>query len=167
VVCLSLSAAQEGNLNPGLWELKTSLTSPDRPAMSAPLSKMQEALKKMPPEARRALEQKMAAQGLGFGDSGDIRVCFTEEQVRRDLIFPGKSGSMAEDCTYSNIVRTGNTLKGQMRCVNPPMTGDFQAVISSTRYTTEANVVSAERGQLHMKTEAQWLGSDCGSIKPQ
>lgn len=126
-----------------------------------------EALKSMPPEARRVLEQKMEAQGLRFGAGGEIRVCFTEEQVRSDQIFPGKSGKMVEHCTYSNIVRTGNSLKGQMSCVNPQKTGDFQALISPTRCTSEASVVSAESGRLRMKTEAWWLGKDCGNTRPQ
>jgi hypothetical protein len=163
---LPASSAQEMHLNPGLWELKTSMTSLDKPDMSAQMSQLQEAIRNMPPEARRMLEQKMGAHGLGFGDSGEIRVCFTEEQARSDQFYPGKSGKMGEDCTYSDVVKTGNAVKGRMSCVNPQMTGDFQALINPTRYTSEANVVAAESGRLQMKTEARWLGKDCGNIKP-
>ena len=109
------------------------------------------------------MEQQMAAQGVSMGSGGSIRVCITPEDAKGAKVYSGKSEG---DCRYTNVVNTGNRVKGTIQCTEPRASGDFEALIDSpTHFTSKVNMKSDE-GAMKAETDAHWVAADCGKIKP-
>lgn len=158
-----LATAQAADIKPGLWEFRSKLDMPGMPDMAAGMAQMQAQMKNLPPEARRMIEQQMAAQGISMGSDGDILVCITPEDARGARVYSGKSEG---NCTYANVVNTGNRVKGTIQCTEPKASGDFEALIDSpTHFTSRVNMKSAD-GAMKAETDARWVAADCGKIKP-
>jgi hypothetical protein len=159
----AVSAAHAADIKPGLWEFKTKMDMPGMPDMAAQMAQMQEQMKNMPPEARKMMEQQMAAHGVGMGNGGAVRICITPEDARRSNVYSGKTDA---DCTYSNVSNTATRVKGHISCTSPKADGDFEATIDSpTHFTSRMNMRSAE-GNMKADTDARWVAADCGKIKP-
>lgn len=159
----ALGPAHAADIKPGLWEFKSAMSMPGMPDMSAQMARMQEEMKKMPPEARKMMEQQMAAQGVAMGNGGAVRVCITPDDAKRSDIYSGKNDG---SCTYSNVTNTAKSVKGKISCTNPKASGDFEAVIDSpTHFTSKMNMQSAE-GSMKADTDARWIAADCGAVKP-
>jgi hypothetical protein len=163
LVLATLGPVHAADIKPGLWEFKSAMSMPGMPDMSAQMARMQEEMKKMPPEARKMMEQQMAAQGVAMGSGGAIRVCITPEDARRSDIYSGRNDG---NCTYSNVSNSAKSVKGKISCTNPKASGDFEAVIDSpTHFTSKMNMQSAE-GSMKADTDARWIAADCGAVKP-
>ena len=158
-----LVTAQAADIKPGLWEFRSKLDMPGMPDMAGQMAELQAQMKNLPPEARRMLEQQMAAQGVSMGSGGSIRVCITAEDAKGARVYSGKSEG---DCKYTNVVNTGNRVKGTIQCTQPRASGDFEALIDSpTHFTSRVNMKSDE-GAMKAETDANWVAADCGNIKP-
>lgn len=163
LVLAATAPAGAADIKPGLWEFRTSMSMPGQPDMAARMARMQEEMKKMPPEARRMMEQQLAAQGVGMGSGGAVRVCITPDDVKRGEMLAGKSDG---HCTYSNVSTSAKAVKGKVICSEPRASGDFEALIDSpTHFTSRMNMQSAE-GSMKADTDARWIAADCGAIKP-
>ena len=158
-----LATAQAADIKPGLWEFRSKLDMPGMPDMAGQMAEMQAQMKNLPPEARRMMEQQMAAQGVSMGSGGSIRVCITPEDAKGARVYSGKSEG---DCKYTDVVNTGNRVKGRIQCTEPKASGDFEALIDSpTHFTSKVNMKSDE-GAMKAETDANWVAADCGKIKP-
>lgn len=151
-------AVQAQEIRPGLWEFKSSSTTPGAPDMAAQMAEMQAQLKNLPPEQRRMLEQQMAASGVGIAGNGNIRVCITPEEAARNAIY---SGRQEDDCSYSKVQRTGNTIRGEVSCRNPKSQGSFVSTIHSREHFSSRMEMQSAEGRMQASTEARWLHSDC------
>ena len=152
---VSAGAAQAQTIDPGLWEMQTSMQIPG----------LQEQLKNMPPEVRKMMEQQMGI-GVAAGKGGRtaVRVCLAPEDVREG---PIREGHKEGDCTYTQVKRSGNTWTGRLTCKEPPSQGDFTTTLhSAAHFTTQAALTSKEHGRIDMNTEARRLSADCGTLKP-
>ncbi len=159
----AIATAGAADIKPGLWEFRSRMDSPGMPDLSAQMATMREQMKNMPPEARRAIEQQMAAQGVAFGEGGALEACITPESVKRGDVF---SGRQEGDCTYSNVSSTATRVRGTILCSRPKASGEFEALIESpTRFTSKVSMRSAE-GALKVDTDARWIAADCGRITP-
>src|SRR5690606_8129967 len=101
-----VAAAQE--INPGLWEIHTQMSSPDG---SNPLmAQLQERFKDMPPAAREMMEQQLAAMGVGLGaGTVTLRNCVSPEQAKAG---PIHEDQLDGDCKYTKVQRKGDTWQG-------------------------------------------------------
>jgi hypothetical protein len=155
-------SAHAQSVQPGLWEFRSDMKIPGQPDMAAQMAQMQKQIASLPPETRKAMEQQLAAMGMGVGQQGGIRVCFGPEQTQQ----PIKEGHQDGTCTYTNVSRSGNTWKGRMVCTDPRSEGDFTTTLHSAKhFTTEAALRSA-KGTMQMKSEARHVSADCGAIRP-
>jgi hypothetical protein len=96
-----LATAQAADIKPGLWEFRSKLDMPGMPDMAAQMAEMQAQMKNLPPEARRMMEQQMAAQGVSMGSGGSIRVCITPEDAKGAKVYSGKSEGDCNTPTWS------------------------------------------------------------------
>ena len=155
---LSLTAtAQE--TDPGLWEIRVQMTSPDG---SGPMAQMQEELKNMPPEMQQMMKQQMASMGMSMDGGMDMTIqhCVTPEEAQKG---PVQEGQTEDGCTYTQVKQKGNTWTGKMVCTDPNMTGDFTNTLHSRRHhTTEAVMTGPEVGKMLLKHEGRWKAADCG-----
>lgn len=163
-LCLTasgLAAAPPTDIRPGLWEFRsTRLNIAGLPDMSAQMTQAQQYLRSLPPDMRRMVEQQMAARGVKLGNDGTVRSCITPEQAKSDTVYSGKTEG---NCTLDQVVKSGSTVRGRLSCTQPTATGDFEAQVQSPeRFTTRVNM-NSQRGDLHMETDARWIGADCGA----
>ena len=162
VVGLALPvAAQAQMLAPGLWELTTSnmkVDNQDLPDLSLILGQLKQ---QMTPEQRAMLEK----QGITMAGKG-VQVCLTPAQVETDSIplTDPQSG-----CKQQITEKTGNQWKFRFSCPKAQGTGvaTFQ---SQKAFTTTVNGTFNATGiqqKGSLDSHAQWLGNDCGSVKPR
>ena len=154
-------AAQAQMLQPGLWEVTSSNMQVDGqqlPDLQLMLGQLQGM---MTPEQKAQLEN----QGLTMGGKG-VRVCLTPEQVQTNDIplTDPKSG-----CTQQITERSGNQWKFRFSC--PKAQGAGTATFASDReFTTHVTGTFNATGLKQtgsMDSEAVWLGTDCGAVKPR
>ena len=154
-------AAQAQMLAPGLWELTTSnmkVDNQDLPDLSLILGQLKQ---QMTPEQRAMLEK----QGINMAGKG-VQVCLTPAQVASDSIplTDPQSG-----CKQEVTDKSGNQWKFRFSCPKAQGTGvaTFQ---SQKEFTTSVNGTFNATGiqqKGSLDSHAQWLGNDCGSVKPR
>ena len=169
-VCFALAAAcaafgaSAQNLKPGLWEVRHKMQG--TPEMERQLEEARKQMAAMPPEQRRQMEAMMAGRGVQMGVGGhSVRMCLTREMVERNEI-PAQQG----DCRMTNQQRTGNTLKVNFTCTNPPSSGESRMTINSPESyamkTTASSSIDGRVETMSVEGAGQWVGAVCGSLKP-
>jgi len=169
-VCFALAAAcaafgaSAQNLKPGLWEVRHKMQG--TPEMERQLEEARKQMAAMPPEQRRQMEAMMAGRGVQMGVGGhSVRMCLTREMVERNEI-PAQQG----DCRMTNQQRTGNTLKVNFTCTNPPSSGESRMTINSPESyamkTTASSSIDGRVETMSVEGSGKWVGADCGSLKP-
>ena len=154
-------AAQAQMLQPGLWELTSSNMKVDDqnlPDLQLILGQLQS---QMTPEQRAQLEK----QGITMGGKG-IRACLTPEQVKTDNIplTDPQSG-----CKQEVTDKSGSQWKFRFSCPKAQGTG-VATFKSQKEFTTTVNGTFNATGiqqKGSLDSHAQWLGDNCGSVKPR
>lgn len=159
------AGAQTLDMKPGLWELNNKVSSAD-PQMQSAMSEMQKQLANMSPQQRQSLQQMLDRNGvqvqLGAGGALQSRVCMTRDMIERRQ-FPVQEGN----CTQNFTPLSDKRMKIAFSCTKPRASGDGELTMESdTRYRARVQVRSEERGTVDMDVAGQWLGADCGSVRP-
>lgn len=155
------------DIKPGLWEMK------QRPQLEgqrkAQMEQAQKQMAALPPEQRKQMETMMAQHGLSMDFAAGVvtlKACVTKEQAERALL-PNRADGKCQHDTQ----RTGNKLLVNFRCSNPTSEGTNEITLDGPdHYMTKSEVRTQRDGKtetMHATGEARWLGTDCGSIKPQ
>ncbi|KMT56595.1 DUF3617 domain-containing protein [Pseudomonas fildesensis] len=161
VVGLSLPmAAQAQMLAPGLWELTSSKMKVDGQDFDPSLI-LGQFKQLMTPEQKAMLEK----QGVTMGGKG-VQVCLTPEQVASDSIplTDPRSG-----CKQEVTDKTGNQWKFRFSCPKAQGTGvaTFQSQKEFTTTVTGTFNATGIQQNGSLDTHAQWLGNNCGTVKPR
>lgn len=164
VAACAVSGASAQTLKPGLWEVQHKMKG--NPEMERQLEEARKQMAAMPPEQRKQMEAMMAGRGVQMGMGGQsVRMCLTKDMVERNEI-PAQQG----DCRMTNQQRTGNTLKLNFTCTNPPSSGESQMTINSPESyamkTTATSNIDGRVEKMSVEGTGKWLGADCGSLKP-
>jgi hypothetical protein len=152
-------------INAGLWEHSFTLNSGNG-EMEQAMKQMQAQMAKMSPAERKQIEAAMAQSGVSFGPKGNsVKVCLTKEEVERETPPPAQDG-----CSQT-AKRTGNTWNLSFKCPGPPpSSGDGTITYkSATAYSGVLNATTTDRGKtekVQMSITGQWLGANCGNVKP-
>lgn len=163
-----LSANAGVNLQPGLWEIDTTMKSKSGNFEKMVGGLQAQALKNMPPEHRKMYQDSLAQQGIIKLDGGNtiIRDCITKEQVERMGI-----PKMSKGCAQDVISQTGNNIKLKFKCTGQFKAtgeGEFKAE-SPKAYTITSHMdamLAEQMDKLDVNSKGKWLSSDCGNIKP-
>ncbi|KIN91085.1 DUF3617 domain-containing protein [Thauera sp. SWB20] len=161
LTCAVPAAHALDDLRPGLWEFRsTRLSLAGLPDMAAQMDMLQQHIKGLPADTRRMLEQQMQQRGVSLGADGSVRSCITPAQARQDNVFAGK---VEGNCTLTRVERSGNTIRGSLRCTDPDAEGDFHARVEGPEHFTTRVKLASVRGDLDLETDARWLGAGCGA----
>lgn len=158
------------NVKPGLWEVKSTMSSSD-PKLAAQMEMLQQQLANMAPEQRKMLES-MAARHAGVKlptmQDGTMvaKVCMSREMVEQQRFpMPDKG-----QCTYQRAPVINNAMKLSFACTEPDASGEGELrYMGEKAYALKMNVTSAAMGSnktMTMNATGAWLGADCGDIKP-
>lgn len=149
--------AQPRPVQPGLWEMQV-----HNPELDAARAQMQKQMAEMPPAMRKQMEQMMANQGLALGDKG-VRACITPEQARR-----GPDPGIAEAGCTQDLDWDGNIGRYQMKCKDGRSGRGEVTFLSDKSWKGWGEFTDPSMGNKPMKVDysGEWLGSDCGSVKP-
>lgn len=173
LLCVGLGLAASGpagaappRLQPGLWEQTQTVKGGG--AMSEALAKAQAQMAAMPPERRKMMEEMMARQGVGLGDSANsVRVCISPAQADS-----GEMPRLNGRCTHQITQRSGNSMHFSFTCAGSPPSsgeGDF-TVLSPTAYSGQMVMTSVVNGQperVDMSQQGRFISADCGSLQPR
>ena len=150
----------------GLWEHTFKLTSQGG-EMEKAQAQMQAQLAAMPPEQRQKIEAMMKGRGVTMGAQGTTaKFCLTQEQSAKPA-----EPQMAGDCKQTDMSRSGNTMRYRFACTSPQrVSGEGQVTYAGDKaYTGKSTVTTQVNGQpqqMGMDMTGQWLGADCGDVKP-
>jgi len=163
------AAATAQTIRPGLWEMQNRMGG--NPAMEQAMAQMQQQMAAMTPAQRKQMEAMMAQQGVampqaGAGGALSMKVCVTPEMAARGDMPTQTEG----DCTTTITSRSGNTLKMNFACKNPPATGEGSYTFQGdTAYTMKMAMKTTRAGKTESMTmdgQGKWLSADCGKVKP-
>lgn len=164
-------AVQPPKLKPGLWEMQMQgghmggQQAPDAAEMSKAMQQMQAQLAKMPPEQRKMIEAQMGNMGVAMSNSGGIRICLTEEDIKRDAI-PVSDGK----CSSKVKSRTANRWVMTHACTDPVTSGEAEVVFEGSQaYRVKAKGTVVQNGKTQpyeMAMRMQHVSADCGKVKP-
>ncbi len=153
--------AQARSVEPGLWEFKHDIRAPGRPDMAKQMAQLRERMKSMPPQARQMMEQQFASMGVGIGGGGALRVCMTPEDTRGEPVYEGYRD---DDCTYTQVKRSGNSWSGRVSCTDPARQGEFRTTWHSATHFSTDSVLTGADGRTEVKLDARRIGADCGAV---
>jgi hypothetical protein len=157
--------AQMQKLTPGLWEMQ--MKSGDS-KLEAAMTQMREQMANMPPEQRKMMEEMLSKQGVALGAGGArFRFCMSKEQAERQD-FPQDHDN---NCKRESLETSANTMRFAYTCTNPPGKGRGEVtMVNSKSYTMklvgEHPGAQGKMEKIEMQQSAQWIGADCGALKP-
>ena len=163
---LGASGAHAQTQSPGLWEHTFKLTSQGGETENAQ-AQVQAQLAAMPPEQRRKIEALMKNRGVTTGAQGTTaKFCLSKEQAAKPA-----EPQMAGDCKQTGVTRSGNVMRYKFACIAPQrVSGEGQVIYAGDKaYTGKSTMVTQVDGrpqQMNMDMTGQWLGADCGDVKP-
>jgi hypothetical protein len=151
-------------MKPGLWQIRQQMELD--PAQQAQMEEMRKQMAAMPQAQRKQMEEMMSRQGASVDVAGggmSSKVCVTAEDVARQSV----PMEQRPDCKYDQS-RSGARTNIQYVCTKPPSQGDIEiTTLSPERYTMKMRGTGGAKGtKMAMQGEGQWLGADCGSVKP-
>jgi hypothetical protein len=166
---IAIPAAAQ-TMKPGLWEITNKVGGDSGEKMAAAQAEIQKQFAAMSPSQRKQMEQMMAQQGVGMGNSagGDmnVRICLSKDMAERNEPATPPNGNCKQD--YSK--RSGNTTRFKYTCTNPPSSGEGEVILQSPEsYSMKMTTTSQVKGkaeQMTMDARGKWLSNDCGSLKP-
>jgi hypothetical protein len=170
VCLLSMAAlgADRAHVKPGLWEFNYRSDANARPPAS------EDMLARLPPEARARMEAAMQGRGGGAAGGGQPhRQCISDQ----DLDHPFRADQGREQhCTHKVLAQTSTSMEMAIDCPNLGEHGGtghgtfkWRAPSPETMSGTIDMVVTqgAQTTTTHATISGQWLGADCGELKPR
>lgn len=157
-------------MRPGLWQINNKITSQNS-QLARQMAAMQKQIANMPPEQRKMMEQMMSKQaGVNLPTMQDggmlVKVCVTKEMVAQNQLPVQQTGN----CTHQRSALVGKTMKMSFSCTEPQSSGEGTATFQSdTAYAMTMNMTANMDGKKEttsMSAKGEWLGADCGNIKP-
>ncbi len=177
------------DIKPGLWEAQSKLVgdsaqqvkSAQTEQMIKAMEEMKSRLASMPPEQRAMMEEVMARQGMKFSEEGlslqndkvqvnaegaKIKQCITQAQLDK-----GFAPKTKDNCENKLTQLSKNKYSMEFVCTGKEQAtgkGEFE-VLSNKEYRGTMHMTSLNNGKpmtIDAEMHGQWLGSDCGDIKP-
>ena len=167
VLC-SLAYADTSTLKPGLWEnkvIKNVVDGKDMSAKSAEMmAKYQQAMEKMTPEQRAAMQSHMA---MASGSPGTVRICISAAMAANHGALP----EAQSHCAPASVSTSGNKMSFTLNCTRDGRTtvGSGERMINGDSISTHVNMKMTDSHgtrTMEMESEMRYLGSDCKGIKP-
>ena len=162
---LLVAAPPTPPVKPGLWQVKMTSLDANGKEMPAP---EQAAMARMTPEVRARMAEMMKARGMVMPDeSGAMKVCLTKETFDSG---GWQQATAQSGCTTNYLTTTGSLWKWHSSCTSIKSETDGEVVFNSAEnYRTKVTTTSTVMNQTRTTTrvvQSNWLGGDCGDIKP-
>ena len=163
-----LAHADAPSMKAGLWESKVIKHVVDGKDMAATtaemMAKYQQAMAKMPPEQRAAMQAHMP---VAAGSPGTARLCISPAMA-------ANHGALAEShshCPPASLTTIGNKTTFTFNCTHDGRTtvGTGERIMTGDTISGHVNMkVTDSQGTHNMEMESQmrYLGADCQGIKP-
>jgi len=156
LISVSFGAAA-GPMQAGLWEV----------------TMKSDTLKNMPPLSPQQAEQikKMGLSVPEMRNGGMVsKICISKEMAKSDQ--PPQIERVQKNCKSKNVQKNGNTQSMDIVCNGSQLKGNGAVkatYASNTSFQSTYDFKGTYRGKPvthHQETSGQWLGENCGSIKP-
>ncbi len=150
------------DVNPGLWEMTSTMTASGAEAM------MEEQLAQVPPDKRPQMEAMMKSIMAGMAKPRKVQECITPERIRDGFKLPERNRS---SCTRTVATNTASELRMHEECTGPnPRSGDYRFETSDPTMMHGAVDMTMTHGAHTMTSKVEiagrWLAADCGDVQP-
>lgn len=159
----SLQAYAALEMNPGLWEVKLTLTNDGKKVN--PQAEIKKAFEKMSPEKRKKMESMMASMGAGMPSTdGGLKICLSKEMLSKDDVLMQQDN---KNCDMEFLERSSTKVNINFKCKDGS-TGNGQWTIKSggKAYSGQMTMNRAKGRKSEMTHEGKWLSANCGDVKP-
>jgi hypothetical protein len=152
---------------PGLWEVQTTVKMLD-PETAKAMAQAQEAMKNLPPEQKKMMQEMLAKQGVQMGEGANtattVKLCISEEMARRGDLPQTQVGN----CKSTQSPRVNNRQTFEFTCSNPDASGSGEYLWQSDRaFRFTVTTRGKDRAtDMDASGSGKWLSDDCGGIKP-
>ena len=150
------------HVKPGLWRTTTSVQT----AGALPMSEAD--LAQLPPQMRAQFEAAMKAAMAQSAQPHTFTSCLTAERLRKTLFF---NFAHSPDCKRTVVSTAASRWEMHEECAGAAQrttTARFQAL--SPEEITGETQISMTKGEHRLTSKgsvhSQWLGADCGNVKP-
>ena len=149
-------------IKPGLWEIQV-----ERDGSAQKMPDMSEHLKNMPPEQRKQIEAMMKERGVDMsGGDGKIRMCMDKGSLDQGRWQGDQDGHCKTDVTH----RGSTSWKWHSVCSEPKTETEGEATFTNPEsYVVKTSTTMTVRGEtktVQRTIKSNWVGSDCGDVKP-
>ncbi len=161
VTAVSAAESTVPPIKPGLWQVQSEHLIDGKKAPDP-----SEQLKALSPEVRKQLESSMRQYGIDTrGGPGQTKMCLTREALDQGR-WQGQQGA----CKTEFTSRSDSVWTWHSTCTQPPAESDGEATFQSPeRYSVKIKTKMSLLGTSQasaMSMTGQWLGADCGDLKP-
>lgn len=189
LAALPVSAAVKVDMKAGLWQNTVRLTGGSAAEMQQlqtaqmqqAMADMKKQLANMPEEQRKQIEAMMGPSGMKLDDSAitaqidalkngtSSKSCVTQAEIDRGEL---PDENLGDNCTSTLTQVSATQVKSTEVCTGEnPSRGEMNIVFDSPKhYTGKGVMTQTVNGQAHsmeLHMDGQWLGSDCGDVKPE
>jgi len=160
VLFLSFQTFAALNMTPGLWELDVKIKA--KGVESDPRAEIQKALAKMPEAQRKKMEAMMASMGAGISSNGAIKVCYSEEMLKKDTLAPDDK---FKKCKTNIVTKTAQKMVTDFICEDGTKGKATWKVESKEKL--KGLVEMTKKGEdSKINYTGKFVNKSCGAIKP-
>jgi hypothetical protein len=157
---ISMNSYAALNMSAGLWELDVKVKTKGKER--DPRAEIQKALAKMAPEQRKKMESIMASMGAGVSSDGAIKVCYSQEMIKKNSLTPeGK----VKSCKTSVTTVSPEKMITKFNCEDGT-TGVATWNMESNEKLTGLVEMNKKGEDSTISYKGKFVNKDCGAIRP-
>lgn len=160
------ASADTPAIKPGLWQHQIKFQT-ESGELERQMEQVRQQLQQLPEAQRQMMANMMKSQGLDFNfEKQEFKTCLSKARAEEGQF----SLSQNNDCRVTDRTeQDGNTVLS-FSCSGKQNTGSGTVTFfSDEHYTGQSQTTTEINGKPEKMTiehSGQWLGADCGSIKP-
>lgn len=149
------------DIKPGLWKVDMVIKTGGKEIK--PQSEMQKAIAKMPEAKRKQMLEMMGEIKSETDANTGTQICYSKEMLEKPESL-GKQES--KKCTTKVVTNKPKKVVTNFKCEDGT-TGDATWSVKNPKtYTGLVNIVSAKGEKSEITYKADFIGADCGKVKP-
>lgn len=163
LLALPLPAHAALNLKSGLWELHAKMSADGK--VNDANARLEKMFAGMPPEKRKMMQEMMAKHGVGVGQNGAHRFCFSDAMIRQPESLAGSSEA-AKDCSSKVVKSTGSSVELEFRCQSGRSGKASWTASNKESFTSVVEMKSKEGKTSRIEQTGKFVSANCGDVKP-
>lgn len=160
------SYAETPSIKPGLWKNQVSFKT-ESGELEKQLAQMRKQLEQLPEAQRQMMAGMMKSQGVDFDfDTQAFKSCVSKERAEQGDFTVSENS----DCETTDVTKQDGKTIVSFSCDGKQNTGAGTVTFNSDEsYSGESKTttdINGKQEKITMMHSGEWLGADCGNLKP-